>query len=495
MIKINLEDIAFVALGTALRAYGLGLAPFWYDEAFTALVVSLPLDRMITAIHGDVHPPLYYLLTSGWSRLFGTGEIALRSLSVFFSVLTMITIMLVTKRLAMTRLQRAVTSGLIAILPAQIYYAQEARMYASLSFLLALSLLCVVSRRYIWLTVVTILALYTHNYALLIWPGVWIWALANEVERPVRIKIDEYTQRMWSVQGGFRWLPGDESRFMTVLRYGVLAVLAWLPWGIFGLWHQMQIIGGGNYWIVNARPGAFVQSFFQQFLAETTPDKLQPLAVIMSLALMWYALAIAFRDRNMIAMVWGLPVLFVAAANVIFQPVILQRGFVPLGLVMAILVGQALKDRESVLYAGVLMIPLFAYCLFGHYTGIAVHKNDNKTDIFPAILKSGMTRIVHTNDGSLIQSMYYLPQYDHYLLDTGCPPLRGALSYETRDALGVKYMQPHEVKDATVVFAIGPMSSQCEEQVLGTLANGWPTPVWDLNDKLGLFTLRVYYVH
>jgi len=56
-----------IALATLLRLWLAVLPePLWYDEAFSAAVARLPVDRMIAATAGDVHPPGYYVALKAW---------------------------------------------------------------------------------------------------------------------------------------------------------------------------------------------------------------------------------------------------------------------------------------------------------------------------------------------------------------------------------------------------------------------------------------------
>ena len=79
--------IAFIALATLLRFATLDAKSFWQDEAGTAFVARLNILSMLHAISGhETTPPLYFLLTSGWIKLFGSGEVGMRSLAALFGV-------------------------------------------------------------------------------------------------------------------------------------------------------------------------------------------------------------------------------------------------------------------------------------------------------------------------------------------------------------------------------------------------------------------------
>ncbi len=136
---------AIVILAICVRLYRIGLDSFWLDESASWWFSSRPLAEQWGQIpFYEPHPPLYYGLLWLWSRLFGEGEAALRGLSAFASVL------IVPVAYGMGRLTLGGKKGvwigllgaaLVALYPAQIQYAQEARAYALLT--LAVSVLLV----------------------------------------------------------------------------------------------------------------------------------------------------------------------------------------------------------------------------------------------------------------------------------------------------------------------------------------------------------------
>jgi len=118
----------------SLRFYGLAAQSFWSDEGNSVALARAGLVEIATRTALDIHPPLYYWLLHGWMRLTGDSEVAVRSLSAFTDVLLVV----ITYRLARHLFGRR--AGLVAafaaaISPFQIYYAQEARMYALLALL------------------------------------------------------------------------------------------------------------------------------------------------------------------------------------------------------------------------------------------------------------------------------------------------------------------------------------------------------------------------
>ena len=59
-------------------------ASLWGDEAFSAILSMKPIPEIISIIARDTSPPLYNLTEHIWFQIFGTSEIAVRSLSFLY---------------------------------------------------------------------------------------------------------------------------------------------------------------------------------------------------------------------------------------------------------------------------------------------------------------------------------------------------------------------------------------------------------------------------
>lgn len=134
-----------VLIGAIARLYRIGLDSFWLDETASAWFASRPLAEQWGLIpFYEPHPPLYYTLLWLWSQLFGTGEVALRSLSAIASMLTL-PVAYGIGRLALPgkggKFVGPVAALLLALFPTQIFYAQETRAYALLALVVAILLL------------------------------------------------------------------------------------------------------------------------------------------------------------------------------------------------------------------------------------------------------------------------------------------------------------------------------------------------------------------
>ncbi len=128
-------------LGAVLRFYGLGRQGFWFDEANTALLVRFSPGKMLGLIpHSESTPPLYYCVAWVWARVFGDHEAGLRSLSAVAGVLTIPVAYGAVAKLISSR-AGVICAALAACNPFLIWYSQEARSYALLVLLTAVSLL------------------------------------------------------------------------------------------------------------------------------------------------------------------------------------------------------------------------------------------------------------------------------------------------------------------------------------------------------------------
>src|SRR3972149_4465005 len=170
-IKPWAYPLAIIALiGVLLRIINLGGLVLWYDESGSAWMASLPFVRMLAATAGDTHPPLYFVLLWAWVRAFGADEFSLRLPSVIFSTLSIVMVVAIGERLKFFRGATLLAAALMAVLPSQLHYAQETRMYALFQFEFLLGVWAVLGRRW-WLMCIALAAmLWTHNYGLLYFP-------------------------------------------------------------------------------------------------------------------------------------------------------------------------------------------------------------------------------------------------------------------------------------------------------------------------------------
>ena len=162
-----------LAAGAALRFATLDGQSLWLDEAVTARLLRHDLGAMLQAIpDSESTPPLYYALAWLWTQVCGTSEVGMRSLSALLGTATIVIVWALGRRLGGDRAGLA-AAALVAVNPMLVWFSQEARAYALLVALSALSALLWLralerpqdrGRLLAW-GAVAALALATHYYA------------------------------------------------------------------------------------------------------------------------------------------------------------------------------------------------------------------------------------------------------------------------------------------------------------------------------------------
>ncbi len=189
-VRALLADPAVVAvaaltvLGAILRFYRLGHQGFWFDEGNTALLVHFSPGKMLGLIpQTESTPPLYYCVAWVWARIFGYGEVGLRSLSALAGVALIPVVYLAGAKLV-SRRAGLIVAALAACNLLLIWYSQEARSYELLALLTSLSLLGFAYARArptprvlaAWV-IASAAALATHYYAALVVVPEALWLL------------------------------------------------------------------------------------------------------------------------------------------------------------------------------------------------------------------------------------------------------------------------------------------------------------------------------
>lgn len=166
--------------------------------------------RIVRAVLlSDTNPPLYYLLLHPWTRIFGTGDAALRLFSTWWALLSLPLLWLVGRELDG---ESAAWSAcvLFAWSPLAVYYSAEGRMYSLLWFL-ALSLA--------WLALRVSRPDGRRRIAAL-------WVLAGVAG----LLTHYFFAFVWLACAGWLWLRAPKTRRRAVTALGAVTLLAVLPW-------------------------------------------------------------------------------------------------------------------------------------------------------------------------------------------------------------------------------------------------------------------------
>jgi len=143
--------------------------PFWRDEAFSYFMAKKNIFEMLFLTAKDFNPPLYYFILHFWMNIFGSSEIALRSLSLLFFWGTICIVFLFLNNIfKMKERKSSIYLILFIINPLLLYYAFEARMYSMLAFFATLSFYAFFKKNSHLYLISTIAGLFTHYFMILV---------------------------------------------------------------------------------------------------------------------------------------------------------------------------------------------------------------------------------------------------------------------------------------------------------------------------------------
>ena len=159
-----------ILLSLCLRFYDLGGESYWFDEI---IMVRVAQNNIWTIVEGG-RPPLYVILAHFWIKLFGTEEVATRSLSAVFGAASIPVIYLIGKEL-FERKVGLIGAFLMAISQFQIYYSQDFRYYSLFVLITLLSYYFLVSAlrkkdigNFMLYALFSVLLFYTHTFGIFV---------------------------------------------------------------------------------------------------------------------------------------------------------------------------------------------------------------------------------------------------------------------------------------------------------------------------------------
>lgn len=125
---------AIVLLAFALRVHRLGDKNIWWDEGASAWLAPQDLASITVYEARDQHPPLFYWALHLWNGPTGSTTFALRFLSVIAGTLCIPVAYLLGRSLAERRVG-LLAALFVAMARFHIWWSQEIKMYAMVSFL------------------------------------------------------------------------------------------------------------------------------------------------------------------------------------------------------------------------------------------------------------------------------------------------------------------------------------------------------------------------
>jgi len=416
-------SIGILGLAFWLRTIGLNSRPIWYDEAFAILFsekgFSAMLAGTLTQVQGaaaDVHPIIYYTLLDVWMKLFGESALVVRAFSVFTGLLAVAVVYCLARRLFKDKGLACAGMLLAALLPFQVYYAQEARMYAPLALCCALV---------VWFFLRATVELNPSAQPV---NHIWDW-LGLSLSAAAAM----YMQNLAGVfllVFGLSTLPRPKV-FAKVALAGAGAFVLWLPW-FLNLPGQLAKLQQA-YWVTTPNFVTLLQTAMVYHTGEELLEArlVLPMALFVSIVLPLMLAFQLFKARQqpitrgalwLTTLVVGTPaVLFLVS---LYQPVYIQRVLLPAGLMYAPVLGWLLwppanenKDATPVPIRALLAVGLgvvVVYGLVAHYTFAQFPRPDfSAADAYLQQNLQVGDVIVHSNKLTYLPMYYYnraLPQ-------------------------------------------------------------------------------------
>jgi mannosyltransferase len=316
-------------------------ASLWGDEAWAATLAINPVLEIIKIVARDTSPPLYYLSLHFWMKIFGTSEIAIRSLSFIFFLATAGFVFSIGRYLWDKK-----TGFLAALLvftnPFLFTYAFEGRMYALLLLTSTASVYFFLKKRHWPFIFATTAALYTHHFSLFVifWEAIW------------RLKEN------WGKTP--RQILKDFSDFLII-------GLFYLPW-VYPLYYQASLVAGG-FWLGKPTLKTFFQTI-QKFLVGSEKNNFEEIALISFLAILFFRNWKEKLNISFFLLGWLFtPLVLTFTISQFFQPIFFDR-YMLMTIPAACLILASQRRKISNLFLGVVIACLIFnnYYYFTHPT-------------------------------------------------------------------------------------------------------------------------------
>lgn len=134
----------------------------WRDEAFSILTAQRSLPFIVKNL--GFEPPVYYALLHFWLKVFGTGEVAARSLSLLGFALATLIVIVWAEQLFKKHWLSWFMPLFFFTNPMLLYYAFEVRAYGWYIFFATASMYAYCKKRWVWYVIWSTLGCYTHIY-------------------------------------------------------------------------------------------------------------------------------------------------------------------------------------------------------------------------------------------------------------------------------------------------------------------------------------------
>ena len=398
--------LGLTMLGALLRLFQIGTPSLWLDELFSVFLARRDFAMILAGTSQDTMPPLYYFLLHAALQC-GTDETAARAVSFLFSTATIVMLYIVARRWFDERVA-FVAALMLALNPFHVLFAQEARMYALLAFLVLAAFFFFqrawqLDRMQDWglFGGLMTLAFYTHNLAFLNLFAVDVFALTQLT--------------IWRKQ----W------RGLLVAHLFIAG--AFLPW--LAILIQQVTRVQSSFW--GTMPSVFNLLTVEYLLlfSNVLPIWSVPIALFVALAILVLAIWAAVRRIRhngadapsllFILIIFGVPVLGLFALSFI-RPMFVERTLLPASFGLYLLLAWTLaraRPRALHLVLGAMIIVGMLVALPNYYFNPDMQKPPMRQAATTLVSQFHSTDgVAHTSDSSALAFEYYAPQLQNQFL-------------------------------------------------------------------------------
>jgi mannosyltransferase len=423
--------LVIVALGFGLRLYRLDGQSFWYDEAMSAGIARGTITQILRNDFYSPHPPLYFLALHFWLSI-DQSDLTIRLLSAMLGAAGIAGMYLLGKTLYDGTVG-VVAATIVAMVPYQVFYSQEARMYALL-FLLSTLLLSSYARMldsgsprwWAAYTALGALSLYTHLFSGLLLLSLHLHFVIFRTPR----------RKPW-------------RRFATS---DALIILAFIPRLRVTMIQAGRV--AGNFWISRPSLAQLLSAPHAFTLSQYVSERLVPLAfaVVLFLFILTHlqvARDLAARGPETAALTLTLiafwsPLLLTFVLSQ-WHPVYLERTLIVAvpGLYLTLSWGTARPKEHVINLILASMVAMFAVNgLWNWYMNRDFAKPDLRgaAQLLQEKVEPGEP-ILHTSDGAFLVFSHYAPDCRRYLLEGDPAP---AVPVETYELFGGEIIAKEE---------------------------------------------------
>jgi hypothetical protein len=437
----------------------------WCDEAYTVLLMRCSFADLLHNLKFDAHPPLYFIVLKAFTVCFGSSVLVMR----LFSVIGLICLAFLgfgpVKRL-LGSMNGILFCFLCLYLPISVSFAQEARMYTWICFLITGMVLygyfsVYSNQRKDWAlyTAFSIGAIYVHIYGLIIFLTFTCIA--------------------------FFWLLFRNKKLLkSLLLCSGIVLIAYIPWLHVTLFQAAR--ASQTPWFVKTSIPQIVAPLLMLFTDRFLIINFIPsfvIIVLLSYYLFFRATWLALKERkeSFPILIFGILLstfLVAVTISILVAPILMPRyAFAVFGIfLITIIYGVMRIDNKRIrLIIGILLLLLFIP------ERIHVHANriNGPLPEIQAYLKNRTDAsqvFLHSNEHTFTTFSCYFPQNMHYLYDPG---LKVGIQQFTRNGFRVNDWRS-VVKDRNVVWVINKMETHINKYVSGP-----PQIISDLDSILG----------